>query len=94
MPWKFDVCPDNFWKYIENQRKFMDWAAQQLNIKEPSDWYKITFKVRKFSENSQFQGYHECWGWIFDGRMLQQLSLITHNKCFPRIQAVAMEIQY
>jgi hypothetical protein len=33
---------------MENQRKFMKWAAKasQLGIKEPSDWYKVNKKVR------------------------------------------------
>jgi hypothetical protein len=48
LPWKFDICPKNFWNKMENQREFMNWAAQQLNIKEPSDWYKVSQKVRKF----------------------------------------------
>jgi hypothetical protein len=30
---------------MKNQRKFMDWAGNQLNIKEMSDWYNITTKV-------------------------------------------------
>jgi hypothetical protein len=47
LPWKFAVCPSNFWNKTENQRKFMSWAAEQLNIKEPSDWYSISLKVRK-----------------------------------------------
>jgi hypothetical protein len=47
LPWKFDKCPQNFWDNIENQRNFTDWAGKQLNIKEMSDWYKITQKVNK-----------------------------------------------
>jgi hypothetical protein len=46
LPWKFTVAPNNFWSNIDNQRKFMNWAGEQLKIKEPSDWYKITAKVR------------------------------------------------
>jgi hypothetical protein len=52
LPWKFTVCSENFWNNIENQRKFMNWAAEQLNVKQPSDWYTVSAKVRKFSENS------------------------------------------
>jgi hypothetical protein len=48
LPWKFAKCAQHFWRKAENQRKFMEWAAQQLNIKEPSDWYSIGQKVRKF----------------------------------------------
>jgi hypothetical protein len=45
LPWRFGTCPRNFWDDAKNQRNFMDWAATQLNIKEMSDWYKITAKV-------------------------------------------------
>jgi hypothetical protein len=45
LPWKFDKCPDNYWNDEKNQRKFFDWAAKQLNIKEMSDWYNVTYKV-------------------------------------------------
>jgi hypothetical protein len=45
LPWKFDDRPLNFWDDVKKQRKFMDWAAVQLNIKEMSDWYKVTQKV-------------------------------------------------
>jgi hypothetical protein len=33
------------WKDVKNQRNFMNWAAEQLNIKEPSDWYTKSAKV-------------------------------------------------
>jgi hypothetical protein len=45
LPWKFGRCPQEYWDDMKNQRKFMDWAATELNIKEMSDWYKITLKV-------------------------------------------------
>ena len=45
LPWKFDKCPQNYWDDLKNQRKFMDWAATQLNIKEMEDWYKISLQV-------------------------------------------------
>jgi hypothetical protein len=61
LPWKFEVCPKDYWNKVENQRNFMNWATEQLNIKEPSDWYKITQKVRKFRENSKFQGFSKNW---------------------------------
>jgi hypothetical protein len=46
LPWQFDVCPNNFRGEVENQRKFFDWAAQQLGIKAHTDWYKIVTKVQ------------------------------------------------
>jgi hypothetical protein len=46
LPWKFDKCPRNFWDNVNNQRKFMDWAGKQLNVKEMSDWYNVSVKVK------------------------------------------------
>ena len=48
IPWKFDKCPQNYWDDINNQRKFMEWAATQLNVKQIQDWYKISTRVRLF----------------------------------------------
>jgi hypothetical protein len=52
LPWKFKKCPASYWDNMENQRKFMYWAAKQLNIKETRDWYKVTAKVTMETENS------------------------------------------
>ena len=45
LPWRFGKCPQNFWGEISNQRKFLDWASKELNIKEMADWYNISHKV-------------------------------------------------
>ena len=45
LPWKFDRCPKNYWKDVKNVRKFMDWAGKELNVKELSDWYNVSFVV-------------------------------------------------
>lgn len=45
LPWKFSRCPTTYWDDISNVRKFMDWAGNQLNIKEMSDWYNISSQV-------------------------------------------------
>jgi hypothetical protein len=50
LPWKFEKTPQNYWGDTENQRKYLDWAATQLGIKDPSDWYSVGRKVRKFQE--------------------------------------------
>jgi hypothetical protein len=50
LPWKFTCGPRKYWDNLENQRKYMDWAAQQLGIKKPSDWYSVSFAVRNFLE--------------------------------------------
>jgi hypothetical protein len=47
LPWKFKICPKNYWEDVNNQRRFMEWSARQLNIKEMSDWYNVSLKVCK-----------------------------------------------
>ncbi|KAJ1501146.1 hypothetical protein HMI54_010222 [Coelomomyces lativittatus] len=44
LPWKFPTVPRNFWVDIKNQKWFIEWAAQELKIKEMSDWYNVSFK--------------------------------------------------
>ncbi len=43
--WKFPQVPGNFWADRNNKRLFLDWAAEQLNIKEPYEWSKVTNEV-------------------------------------------------
>jgi hypothetical protein len=47
LPWKFVKCPHDYWDDLKNQRKFMDWVATQLNIKEMSDWYNVASQVSR-----------------------------------------------
>jgi hypothetical protein len=47
LPWKFVGCPKHYWEDVNHQKKFIHWAAKQLNFKEMSDWYKVTQKVEK-----------------------------------------------
>jgi hypothetical protein len=54
LPWKFDVCPRNYWENINHTRKFMNWAAQQLNVKEMKDWYKVSHNVKVNKEKTYF----------------------------------------
>lgn len=42
-PTKFTV--PELWGNKKNHKKFMDWAAKQLNVKEMDDWYKVTEEV-------------------------------------------------
>jgi hypothetical protein len=48
LPWKFGKCPANYWDDVKNQRKFMDWAAKELNIKDMSDWYNVSINVTRY----------------------------------------------
>ena len=45
LPWQFEQCPQHYWSDIKNVRKFMEWAGKQLNVKEISDWYKVSNTV-------------------------------------------------
>ena len=45
-PWLFPRVPDHFWENLENQRKFMEWLANKLNINKIEGWYSVTQKVR------------------------------------------------
>jgi hypothetical protein len=45
LPWKFRVTPSSYWDDIANQKEFMTWAEKQLNIRELSDWYKVSATV-------------------------------------------------
>ena len=35
------------WDDVQSHREFLNWAGKQLKIKEMSDWYKVTQKVKK-----------------------------------------------
>ena len=37
--------PSHYWDDLSNQRKFVDWMADQFKIEDKSDWYKIKTKV-------------------------------------------------
>jgi hypothetical protein len=41
-PWKFENVRRNYWGDLENQREFMKFVAEQLKIRNMSDWYKVT----------------------------------------------------
>jgi hypothetical protein len=40
--WLFVSCPRSFWTDPKNHRRYMKWLAEQCNINEPDDWYRIT----------------------------------------------------
>jgi hypothetical protein len=37
--WLFDSCPHNFWLEASNQRKYLDWIAETLQI---SSWHQVS----------------------------------------------------
>jgi hypothetical protein len=70
LPWKFSFCPNNFWDDVKNHRKFLDWAAKQLNVNEYGDWYRVTANVR-LKGNPVFinKGYFESRGKPFASKV-------------------------
>lgn len=45
LPWKFAKCPRSYWDNVNNHIKFMEWAKNELKIKDLEDWYKISLNV-------------------------------------------------
>ena len=45
LPWKFDTCPHRYFEDINNQKKFIEWAKNELKIKEINDWFRVSNKV-------------------------------------------------
>ena len=46
LPWKFVNSPRNYWKNVENHRKFLLWLGEKKGIKNQYDWYhNISNKV-------------------------------------------------
>jgi hypothetical protein len=54
LPWKFQKSPPNYWNDVKNQRKFLEWAAKQLNITELNDWHNVTNNVTFNLKTSHF----------------------------------------
>jgi hypothetical protein len=40
--WLFAITPRPYWKDPRNHRQYMKWLGQQLGIRHPSDWYRVT----------------------------------------------------
>jgi hypothetical protein len=45
LPWKFSVTPKNYWDDPKNQKRFIEWAAKELNVNQPEEWNNITLAV-------------------------------------------------
>jgi hypothetical protein len=39
--WKAPSCPDEFWMNIRNQRRFLEWFADEHSIERMEQWYSI-----------------------------------------------------
>jgi hypothetical protein len=40
--WRFEKVPNRFWDNLANQRDYMNWIANHLDIKCMDDWYKVS----------------------------------------------------
>ncbi|EGG15784.1 hypothetical protein DFA_10627 [Cavenderia fasciculata] len=79
-PWLFErFHPSYFYDSIENQRAFVDWLAQTLNITSPEQWYQVTtkdiktnrgFHLLKLYNNSPYQLFTTIFGKT-NGEVLQ-----------------------
>ena len=42
-PWKFPRPPKGYWDKKNNRIKYIKWLSKKLKIKNPPDWYKVSF---------------------------------------------------
>lgn len=42
--WLFTCAPRSFWNSVANRRRYMKWLGQQLGVRRPEDWYRVTNK--------------------------------------------------
>jgi hypothetical protein len=59
LEWKFKVIARKFWQVEENQRRFLEWAALQMNIQLPRDWNKVTVEQIKQLGGRTLLSYHD-----------------------------------
>ena len=45
LPWKFTRTSATYLEDLKGQRQLIDRIAKQYNVKEMSDWYKVSEKV-------------------------------------------------
>jgi hypothetical protein len=41
LPWKFNTVGPGFWKDMNTQREYLNWASRSLGIEKHEDWYNI-----------------------------------------------------
>ena len=47
LPWMFAKAPKNYWNDVNTRQKYVKYVERELGIKEMSDWYKVTQKVKR-----------------------------------------------
>jgi len=52
--WLFTIAPRHFWQDPDNHRRYMKWLGQQLGIRRPADWYRVTVQDFKDHKGEAF----------------------------------------
>jgi hypothetical protein len=60
LPWRFERAPKGVWEEPGSVKKFMDWAANELNIKD-DEWHQIPTKVIKLKIYSLQPRNYSIW---------------------------------
>lgn len=42
LEWRFNKTPQNYWKDIQNHKKYAEWLGKHLGYKQKEDWYNVT----------------------------------------------------
>jgi very-short-patch-repair endonuclease len=45
LEWKFKYTSNNYWKDIDNQKKYIVWLIKKLKYTDKEEWYNITSKI-------------------------------------------------
>jgi very-short-patch-repair endonuclease len=60
LEWKFKYTSNNYWKNIDNKKKYAEWLGKKLEYITPEQWYNITSKV--INDNNGQAMLNECAG--------------------------------
>lgn len=66
LPWQFHQAPLGFWANLKNQRLYLEWLANRLEITNWQQWYDIT--IEQITENEGgglLSTYNACLSQLF-----------------------------
>jgi hypothetical protein len=58
--WLFSIAPRRYWQDPKNHRQYMKWLGQQLGIRRPSDWYRVTNQDFKDHKGGALLLHYDC----------------------------------
>lgn len=59
LPWKLNPLPQKYWHEASNHRKYMDWVAEELEVIEQEDWYRVSIDdVKNLCGSSLIRYYY------------------------------------